>query len=63
MINIAILLAGHTNNAMRTRFPDYADLFVTLFAKSPLAADFTLSAWRLSMMSFPTGLMIMMVIL
>ena len=41
MINIAVSLAGHTNNAMRTRFPDYADLFVTLFAKSPLAADFT----------------------
>ena len=44
MINIAILLAGHTKKAMRTRFPDYADLFVALFAKSPLATDFTFTS-------------------
>jgi len=44
MMNIAILLAGHTNKAMRPRFPDYADLFIALFAKSPLAADFTFTS-------------------
>ncbi|MEK9745143.1 MAG: type 1 glutamine amidotransferase [Candidatus Puniceispirillum sp.] len=53
MMNIAILLAGHTNKAMQPRFPDYADLFIALFAKSPLAADFTFTSFAVVDDVFP----------
>jgi GMP synthase-like glutamine amidotransferase len=56
MMNIAILLAGHTNNAMQPRFPDYADLFIALFAKSPLAADFTFTSFAVVDDVFPNSI-------
>ncbi len=39
-MKIAILLAGHTNNAMAPKFNDYNDLFLALFNRSPLFGYF-----------------------
>ncbi len=39
-MKIAILLAGHTNNAMLPKFHDYNELFLALFNRSPFFGCF-----------------------
>ena len=55
-MHIAILLAGHTNQAMPRRFNDYHDMFTILFQRLPKSEDFRFTTLAVVDGIFPKNL-------
>lgn len=55
-MNIAILLADHTNHAMPRRFHDYHEMFANLFQDSPNGEDFRFTTLAVIDDVFPSHL-------